>query len=244
MIFRISKHPRVPVRRHQRLEFAAIWNERAFGSVIVARLIYRNVSEMGMTVRHNNYELAFICRFQLCAECVRTPNKSQSEWRSAWKMHTIQNSNRTQCSVNGPSPVHVQLQLIRSMCLTPSATATRINEQCRVWGMSMDFPSQMNKCIRNRTNKFPNMNASPDFIALLSDLRGKSILNLLETIYRAFREYEFRVVFLRIGDRFPQSDCFYYQFFFLFYRGNCVLSFPIHSNYERMLDIVSQTIKQ
>lgn len=53
----------------------------------------------------------------------------------------------------------------------------------------MDLPSQMNKCIRNRTNKFPNMSASPDFIALLSDLRGKSILNLLETIYRAYREY-------------------------------------------------------
>lgn len=200
---------------------------------------------MGMAVRHNNYELAFIRRFQLCAECVRTPNKSQSEWRSVWKMHTIQNSNRTQCSVNGPSPVHVQLQLIRSMCLTPSATATRINEQCRVWGMSMDLPSQMNKCIRNRTNKFPNMSASPDFIALLSDLRGKSILNLLETIYRAYREYmNFGLFFSVSAIVFHNQIVSIINFFFLFYSGNCVLSFPIHSNWERMLDIVSQTIKQ
>lgn len=61
------------------------------------------------------------------------------------------------------------------------------------------------------------MNASLDFIALLSDLWGKSIWNLFETIYRAYREYDFWVVFLRIGDRLPQWNCFYFRFFFVLY---------------------------
>lgn len=91
MIFRNSKPCRNHVWRHQWFEFAA--NERVLDSVIVARLIYRNLSEIGMTVRRKNYELAIICRFQLCAECVHTHAKRMM---SIWKMHTLQNCNRTQ----------------------------------------------------------------------------------------------------------------------------------------------------